>query len=189
MNILARAAPVLWILSAFQPAAHAQAPAFTLGFVSQNGPISGQAGFSFAAGFPIFLLRGIALLPSLEFARLHHVGDDITICDRLPDGSCLNPPPAESFLTPSMSLAIGPHLESAWFFLGAGPALIHSLTSQQAGVRTTFFTPQVEGGVQARTGIGFWSVSLRWRRLDRWRPIAAKAEYSVLLTYRPLKLF
>lgn len=157
-------------------------PAVTLGLVSQDGPLGGQSGPGVGLALPLFLTRNLALVPGLDLARLHK-GAEVALCLRVEGGGCLGRPESETMVAGSLvaELSVGRRVLP---FADAGAGWMRSLAPANPGERRQYFTPQVEGGLRARTPVGDASLSLRWRRIDRWRPRDASPEYALLLGFR-----
>lgn len=159
------AAALLCLVNSVSAQGRVFPPAFTLGASVYNSPLAPQYGFDLGVSEPIRLTRHLRITPAAYLGRFR-AGASLD-CILIAGGGCLNPPDPEWMF--SASVTIGLQLaQKETPFLEIGPVLEHSLAATTPGQKHQFFAPQVEGGFRFSRGWGRWSVSLRWRSIDRW---------------------
>ena len=163
-------------------------PAFGFGLVSQGAPLTGKSGPVIVVGLPVTIFRYFALTPQVDLQILTKAGDENAICLMLENGGCLSVHD-ENFLDLALTAGAAIPVGRVRPYFEAGAVYMNSLAAKNPGERNEFLTPQLQGGLQVRTPIGRWSLSLRWRRIDRWRPKDVTSEYSFILGLRPGRSF
>ena len=150
--------------------------------ITQGGPLGGQFGIGGAVGLAAPITRWLSLTSNLDLAIFTKSGDDISLCLPVPAGGCLVRHSGDAIFGANVSVDLEVPTAHVRPFIAAGPALV--LGGANPGERSSWTTPQLEGGLRVRSAHGQWGLSLRWRRVDRWRTSPASAEYGLMLGFR-----